>query len=179
MDSQIEIGDDSSDPDNIFNSSSQIEEPVNDKFRLQYNIDFCKSLFPSFEFNNYFSSIITLQIPGSILPKSILHVNDFDRSPILCEISIETNNSWTEKPSLVSITNPIHTNNFIGKILIHKRIISFFSEDYNPSPFYRSQNYIITPPGRIDDDNYAKLLNRGFECEESKRALLFMNNNLD
>ncbi|KAK8891594.1 hypothetical protein M9Y10_028807 [Tritrichomonas musculus] len=89
---------------NIFDSSSQNDDLRNDKLQLQFNIDFSQNLFPSFIFEYSKHNIIQFKIPSSILPKSIQHVNDFDKDPTLCDVLIETNLNckWFFCPAIVS-----------------------------------------------------------------------------
>lgn len=47
---------------NIFDSSSQNDDLRNDKLQLQFNIDFCQNLFPSFIFEYSKPNIIQFKI---------------------------------------------------------------------------------------------------------------------
>ena len=157
------------------NDTNVIEHSLN----LQKNVDFCKKSFSIIRFKPSLPTVISFQIANSFLPKSILHINNFDKNQILCEISIETSGSWKDKPHSIHISNPTFGNNFIGKNLIDKRIRSFFKQNFRPSPFYLSQNYVITSNIIPDDYKIARLFDLGYELEESVQALKIFHNDFD
>lgn len=183
LDLQVGIDDDEvfiegNDADDVL-FKDDVDNDFIDNLHLIENIEYCQPIFPFINFDYISATNITFHILGSFLPKSFLHVNDFDKHPVLCEISIETKNSWTQQPQSVSITNPIFKNNFVGKSLMMKHIKSFFSNSYKSSPFYHCQNYIVAPQAKIDDYKLARLLEMGYEFEDSKRALQICFNSLE
>lgn len=174
--------DDNNDDDFNDDLKSDNDEPqtIRNELDLRKNIDYCTKSIPYIAFKPEDSpTIVSFEISNAFLPKSTLHINNFDQNDILLKIRIETQGSWKRCPKSIHISNPIYGNNFIGKHLIDKRIRSFFTIKYRPLCIYISQDYVVLPDCTPDDSKIAQLLDLGYDISESNKALQLTRNDFD
>ena len=126
------------------------------------------------------SGFIKVNLPTYFLPLSLQAVYGFDVDSNILDISIELDNQdWTKPPISITVQHPTRMNNFVGRPLVMDVIEKFFSKEYKPRPFYRSESYLLHPTGRADDTKKTILISEGFEEKSAERALIICSNNID
>lgn len=181
----VEFNDDD-DCDEIISNSSQINAE-DDMFisKLMKEVNFCRAYFIDFEFDDLFSSMITIRIPTSILPISVSEVNGFYNSPYLveCKFNLNEKDTYAEYPKEYEFTNPSYGSKFPGSVLLKNRFRNFFKLSYEPQVVYKCQNYVLAPEITTDqskiNERVACLVDEGFSEKAAKKALLFCSYDLD
>lgn len=120
---------------------------------------------------------IDVKIPSSFLPLSMQAVYGFSVDPVLLNVSIVLNDfSWNRPPISISVTHPVYEKSFIGQTLVSEVIKDFFSENYKPRSYYRSELYLLTATGTADPAKVAELVEAGFDESRAKNALIVCGN---
>lgn len=124
---------------------------------------------------------IKFMLPTSFLPLSLQFVYGFFSNPVLLDIDLFLGDTWRDKPSSITIENPVHGKNFVGKVLLVDVVEQFFSEKYRPRSEFRSQAHLLRPSGtvRVSDKEIRTIVHLGFPREKVEDALVLCNSNVD
>lgn len=146
---------------------------------LETNIHVAEAYMPDLSFRKIYNGV-SIDIPTSFLPLSMITINGYDDSPILMNIEFELDMMrWDKPPISIRYCHPINGTSFIGRPLISERISKFFSPFYKPKKFYKSQASVMVPTGDINEDSLRLLVKEGFDQKRSRNALALTKNNLD
>jgi hypothetical protein len=98
---------------------------------LDSNCCTAQGVFPNFTIEQRGYAGLFISVPSSILPLSLAVVNQFDRSPTPCTISLTLqNNSFRDIATVADISNPFLGPSFAGRAVLVDRISHFFTPKF-------------------------------------------------
>jgi poly [ADP-ribose] polymerase 6/8 len=83
---------------------------------------------------------------------------------------------WDTRPRRLTVRHPILDLAYVGFPLVQTVLSRFFSDGYQPQARYRSQIYLLVPPGRARDEDVELLFQNGFDRQRAIRALVLCDN---
>lgn len=126
------------------------------------------------------SGIISVSLPTNFLPLSLQAAYGFNVSPNILNIELELDDKdWSKNPIRIDIQHPTLHTHFVGRALIMDAVDNFFSENYKPRLFYRSESYLLYPTGRADENKKNILISESFDSKSVERALIICSNNIN